>query len=109
MKRTIPILMLLLILAGCAIFKPYQPDIQQGNIITAKMIQKLKTGMSPAEVDKAMEGAPVLVNIFSQRRMLYVYTYHVGKGKTTKSQVVLTFNNGKLVKIERVKKSVLCH
>ncbi len=109
MKRTIPVLMLLLTLTGCMIFKPYQPDVQQGNIITTQMIQKLKIGMSPAEVEKVMEGAPVLINIFSRQRMLYVYTYHVGKGKTTKSQVVLTFNNGKLVKIERVKKSVLRH
>ena len=99
MKRLIPILMMLLALTGCAFFKPYQPDIQQGNVITPQMVQQLQVGMSPTEVEEVMGGPPVLVNVFSSQRKLYVYTLRRGKGKTKKSQLLLTFDHNKLIKI----------
>ena len=104
MKNIISIgaLLLILMLAGCAIFKPYQPDVQQGNVIMPEMIQQLHVGMSPAQVEQVMEGPPILVTLFSSRTLYYVYTFRPGKGKTTTNQLRLTFVNGKLARIQRL-------
>jgi outer membrane protein assembly factor BamE len=74
-------------------------DIEQGNIITPDMTQRLHTGMTEYQVKKVM-GTPVLVNTFSDNRMDYVYTFKPGRGKMTEKQITLVFRGGILREIK---------
>lgn len=86
-------------LAGCSYLHTYKPDIQQGNIVSKYMVNKLHLGMSPARV-KQIFGNPVLQNTFADNRMNYVYTYQPGNKTMTLRQVVLTFKNNRLIGIQ---------
>jgi outer membrane protein assembly factor BamE (lipoprotein component of BamABCDE complex) len=101
MKKPLPLLILsLLLLTGCAIITPYQPDVHQGNVMTPKMVQQLALGQSPAKVEQIMGGAPVLQKVFASDQTVYLYTFRPGKGHMTKQQLILTFKQGKLMQIE---------
>ncbi|ASP37269.1 cell envelope protein SmpA [Bacterioplanes sanyensis] len=60
-------------LSGCAFPGVYKLNIQQGNIVTADMLQQLEPGMTQRQVVFVM-GTPVLRNPFEQRRWDYVYS-----------------------------------
>ena len=97
---TITAIMISLLLPGCRLFIPYQPDVQQGNEINQTMTSQLKLGMTPTQVQQVMQGQAVLVDTFSPQQMIYVYTFRPGKGQTSEKKLVLTFANNKLVHID---------
>ncbi len=99
--RTLIIILVSLLIASCSWLRPYQPDLQQGNIITDKMTDQLHKGMSRTSVLKIM-GNPVLENTFSNIQTVYVYTLKPNKGELVKKEVILTFRRGKLTDIEKV-------
>ena len=70
-------------------------DIEQGNIITQDMLNRVHLGMTQAQVKEVM-GAPVLENVFNKNRLDYVYTYKPGYGNKTERSVTFVFNNGRL-------------
>lgn len=78
----------------------YKPNVQQGNVIEQDNVSQLKVGMNKDAVMYYM-GNPILVNVLSPSRELYVYTYKPGKKDMTEQKVILTFENDKLIKIER--------
>ncbi len=84
-----------LLLSGCSLFHAYQVKIQQGNIITQKMIDQLRPGMTSQQVEFIL-GAPVLVNTFSETEFNYVYTYQIGYDKISEKKLTLYFRNGVL-------------
>lgn len=86
-------------LTACSAVTPYQPDIQQGNVMTTKQLSQLRLGMTATEVKKIMGGAPVLRNPFTADTMNYVYTFRPGKGKRDEKSVILSFQSGKLSQI----------
>ncbi len=66
------------VLAGCSfpnISMPrlYRITVQQGNVITQEMVDKLKPGMTRSQVAFIM-GEPILRNTFSEDRWDYIYT-----------------------------------
>ena len=63
----------LLLLPGCGWPRVHKVSIQQGNVITQGMIDKLKPGMTRAQVAFIM-GDPVVHNTFGDNRWDYVYT-----------------------------------
>ncbi|WP_264435337.1 outer membrane protein assembly factor BamE [Coxiella endosymbiont of Dermacentor marginatus] len=65
---------LIITLEGCV----YHPPIQQGNIFSDKDLSTLYKGMTKDQV-RAILADPVLVNIFSDNRMVYVYTFQHGR------------------------------
>ncbi|TVV45547.1 outer membrane protein assembly factor BamE [Thalassolituus sp. C2-1] len=72
----IPILTLLLgfaTLSGCVFPGVYKLNVQQGNIVTADMLEQLKPGMNSRQVAYVM-GNPVVRNPFEQQRWDYLYT-----------------------------------
>lgn len=89
-----------LILASCSIHKI---DIQQGNIITPDMIEKLEPGMTREQVRFIM-GTPMVMDSFHQNRWDYVYTFKPGtKGiDPERYHVVLSFENDLLSNIQEV-------
>jgi outer membrane protein assembly factor BamE len=77
----------------------YRPDIQQGNVITQEMMDKLEIGMDKRQVRYAL-GTPMLVDVFHQDRWDYVYTF--GRGSTPREfrRTALLFEDDRLVSIE---------
>ena len=80
-------------LGGCV----YHPPIQQGNIITNKNLRTLHKGMTKDQV-RTVLGDPVLVNIFSDNRMMiYVYTFQCGHHRRIQSvRLIIYLRNNRV-------------
>lgn len=87
-------------LISCAHVRVYQPEVQQGNIITQSQMNKLKKGMTQTQVENLL-GDPVLQNIFEPDQKFYIYTLSPTYGKKVTQKVVLFFKNNRLAKVER--------
>lgn len=88
----------LLLLPGC--IGVYKIDIQQGNEITAEMLQQLELGMSRREVSKTL-GFPLINDPFHTDR--WDYYFYLKKGSTGKIQqhaATLYFTEDELTDIE---------
>ena len=104
MYKMIFIVFCTIAIAGCSHLPVYRPPIQQGNVVTQKMLNAVKLGMTKAQVEQRL-GPPVLQNIFSPNRSLYTYTFQPysvsAKGsKMTVKQATLIFDKGKLAEID---------
>lgn len=79
-------------------FKSYKLDIQQGNVVTSKMMDQVRPGMSKSQV-KYVLGTPLIQDTFHRDRWDYLYQYrHEGK-ITQQNRVILYFKNDMLDKI----------
>ncbi|GJL70895.1 MAG: hypothetical protein NMNS01_00940 [Nitrosomonas sp.] len=67
-------LLVLLQFSGCSVFPSilYKIDVQQGNIVTQDMVDKLKPGMTKSQV-RFVLGTPLIVDAFRDNRWDYVY------------------------------------
>lgn len=74
MRAKLFTLHVLLLLAGCSSIPslPYRIEIQQGNVITHEMMEKLKPGMTRAQV-RFVLGSPMISDAFHDNRWDYVY------------------------------------
>lgn len=101
MKKAILIFTLLIVsfgLTGC-IIRPHVPNVQQGNVIDQKEIDRLKVGMSKDEVRELL-GDPVLTTVFDQRCFIYAYTNKV-KSKISSKRLTVCFDAaGRLATIQ---------
>lgn len=59
-------------MTGC--IHPYKIEIQQGNLVTQEMIDKLKPGMTKSQV-RFVLGTPLVTDPFHSERWDYVYVY----------------------------------
>jgi outer membrane protein assembly factor BamE len=71
--------------------------VQQGNVITQEMIDRLKPGMTRRQVAFVM-GEPVLRNPFDPNRWDYVYSVQVGNVVYQQMRMSLFFEDETLVK-----------
>ena len=76
----------------------YKLSIQQGNVITQQMVDRLKPGMTRNQVEFVM-GKPVLEDPFKQDQWVYVYTLEVPDYFIQKFKMVLTFEDDTLATI----------
>ena len=76
----------------------YKLSVQQGNVITQEMVDRLEPGMTRNQVEFVM-GAPVLLDPFSQDEWVYIYTLEVPDYFTQAFKVVLTFDGETLASI----------
>jgi outer membrane protein assembly factor BamE len=76
----------------------YKPTIQQGNVVTQEMVDKLEPGMNRRQVTYIL-GTPLLVDAFHQDRWDYIYTKEVGGGAGNKTHISLFFEDDILVRI----------
>ena len=96
---------LVLLLAGCKqvpvlpSLTPYKIDVQQGNYVTQEMVEKLKPGMTRAQV-KFLLGTPLVVDVFRNDRWDYVYLYNKAGEITEQRRVSILFENDRLKRIE---------
>ena len=99
MKKSLILILIGLTLSGCSLFRIHKMDIQQGNIIKPEEVSQLHKGMTEDQV-KAIMGTPVLMNVFTEDRMEYVYTFKKGYGEMQEKRVICIFVNGRLRDIQ---------
>lgn len=72
--------------------KPYKLDIQQGNVVTSKMLLQLRPGMTKSQVRFIM-GTPLIQDSFHDKRWDYVYQLRENGKVTEQRRVILDFEN----------------
>lgn len=72
MRTVVTLLIATLLASGCAFPRLYRATVQQGNVITQEMVNKLTPGMTRSQVAFIM-GEPVLRNTFNNDRWDYIY------------------------------------
>jgi outer membrane protein assembly factor BamE len=72
--------------------KPYKLDVQQGNVVTSKMLLQLRPGMTKSQVRFIM-GTPLIQDSFHGNRWDYVYQLRTGGKVIEQRRVILDFEN----------------
>ncbi len=78
--------------------KPFKMDIQQGNVVTSKMLMQLRPGMNRSQVRYIM-GTPLIVDSFSDNRWDYFYELRQQGQVVEKRRVILDFDKDSLVAV----------
>jgi outer membrane protein assembly factor BamE len=94
--RKILITSIVLFLSACSVYKI---DIQQGNVLEPKAIEKLKVGMTKQQVLFIM-GDPLLKDPFHASRWDYIHMLTPGGGKTHRKLLTLYFDADSLSRID---------
>ncbi|MFM2029192.1 MAG: hypothetical protein RL517_383, partial [Pseudomonadota bacterium] len=103
----------LMLLAGCTsavddtqrawmntIFRPYVPDVVQGNFISSEQYAKLQVGLSREQVRQIL-GTPLLASYFHANRWDYVFEFkRAGQQMSIERRVTVFFEGDKLVKFQ---------
>jgi len=77
----------------------YRIDVQQGNVVTDEMLDKLKQGMTKSQV-RFVLGSPLVVDAFRDNRWDYLYIQRE-KGKLIEQKrMTVYFQDGQLARIE---------
>ncbi len=101
MKAVLFIIMLL-VTTSCSTFRfpgVHRINIQQGNVISQSMIDKLKPGMTKSQV-RFVLGNPVVDNPLNQNRWDYIYTIAIAGGKQIRRVLILHFDQDRLSHFE---------
>jgi len=96
------IILLSLLLASCgsvSLLTPYKMDIRQGNYVTAEMRDKIKPGMSRAQVRYVL-GTPMISDVFHANRWDYVYRLEQHYELVEQQRLTLYFEGDNLVRID---------
>lgn len=72
--------------------KPYKLDVQQGNVVTSKMLLQLRPGMTKSQVRFIM-GTPLIQDSFHGNRWDYVYQMREGGKLKEQRRVIMDFEN----------------
>ena len=99
----------LLLLSGCStidretgrmigLIKPYRIDVVQGNVVTREQYERVKPGMSRAQV-RDMLGSPMVTDVFHTDRWDYIFTIVRPGTPTQRRSVVAIFDGDKLKSI----------
>jgi len=100
--RYITIILLALMCAACSSalpsLKPYRMDIQQGNVVTSKMMLQLRPGMTKSQVRFIM-GTPLIQDSFHTNRWDYFYEMRKGGKIIERRRVILEFENDALKRV----------
>jgi outer membrane protein assembly factor BamE len=84
-------------LPGCV----YRIDIQQGNFLEAKDIDRVTVGMTRLQV-KSLLGTPMVADPFEGWRWDYVYYYKRGRWrKPEQTHFIVFFEEDKVTRIDR--------
>ncbi|WP_286162457.1 outer membrane protein assembly factor BamE [Methylobacillus flagellatus] len=97
------LLLLALLCVGCDFslpkaIKPYRLDVQQGNVITSKMLLQLKPGMTKSQVRFIM-GTPLIQDSFHSNRWDYFYQFRKDGKVVEQRLVIMEFDDDGLRRI----------
>ena len=91
---SILLLLCVFLFAGCSWIQfpsIHKVTVQQGNIVSQDMVDKLKIGMTKIQVQYIM-GTPLIVDTFDPSRWDYYYTRVDSNNNKTEQHVSLRFN-----------------
>ena len=94
MRLLLP-LVLIASLCGCV----YKIDVQQGNLVTQELVDKLKPGMTKAEV-KMVLGTPLLNDVFHADRWDYYFSQVKRFNPAERKRFTVVFKDDKVVSFE---------
>ncbi len=77
----------------------YRIDVEQGNVVTQKMVDKLKPGMTRSQV-RFILGTPLLEDSFNQSRWDYVYALRHGSSTRALKRLSVFFDGDTLSHFE---------
>jgi outer membrane protein assembly factor BamE len=107
--RSFKTLLIVVLLQGCqggvmpalplGPLAPYRMDIQQGNVVTQEMIDKIKPGMTRSQVRFAL-GTPLVVDAFHQDRWDYVYFFQKAGTVVEQRRIAVFFKDDRMSRIE---------
>ncbi len=96
------LIFLLVLLTGCGstipTVKPFKMDIQQGNVVTSKMLLQLRPGMTRSQV-KFIMGSPLIVDSFHKDRWDYFYQLRQAGKIIEQRRVILDFEKDLLTRV----------
>lgn len=94
-------LLVLLLIVGCSSVPSvlYKIDVQQGNVITQEMVEKLKPGMTKSQV-RFVLGSALISDVFHKDRWDYVYRLSQHGILVEEYKQTVFFENDKLVRTE---------
>jgi outer membrane protein assembly factor BamE len=83
-----------------SVFRPYVPDIVQGNFISSEQYAKLEVGMSREQVRQIL-GTPLLASYFHANRWDYVFEFkRLGEKISKERRVTVFFDGDKLTRFQ---------
>ncbi|OGI47125.1 MAG: hypothetical protein A2151_09420 [Candidatus Muproteobacteria bacterium RBG_16_65_34] len=86
------------LLAGCV--SAYKIDVQQGNVVSQEMLEKLKPGMTKSQVRFAL-GTPLIADSFHPDRWDYFYSLKKGGDPAPQThRLTVVFRNDALARID---------
>ena len=77
----------------------YRATIQQGNVVTQEMVDRLRPGMTRRQV-RFVLGEPVLANAFRTERWDYLYTVQIGSRDRQQHRLTVYFDDDALTYFE---------
>ncbi|MDO8595455.1 MAG: outer membrane protein assembly factor BamE [Sulfuricaulis sp.] len=87
-------------LGACFTIPVHKLDIQQGNVVTQEMVDKLKPGMTRAQV-RFVLGTPLVTDAFHRDRWDYFYSFKVGvEGVAETRRLTLLFQDDVLLSVQ---------
>ena len=78
--------------------KPFKMEVQQGNVVTSKMLLQLRPGMTRSQVRYIM-GTPLIVDSFRDNRWDYFYELRKEGKIIEKRRVILDFDKDSLASV----------
>ncbi|MCQ3828526.1 outer membrane protein assembly factor BamE [Microbulbifer elongatus] len=87
------------LVTGCSLFKfpgVHRIQVQQGNIITQEMVNKLQPGMTRRQV-RFVLGTPLVEDTFNPNRWDYINRVRSPKGEETQQRFTVYFNGDQLI------------
>jgi outer membrane protein assembly factor BamE len=97
MNKKASIVLIACSLALSACIKPYQPNVQQGNIINNSNLSEIRYGMSKQEVLFIL-GTPMVIDPFNEQRWDYFYSNrNQHKNETAQRLITAIFDGDKLI------------
>lgn len=96
--KAVLFLAIVLLTSGCSTFRfpgVHRINIQQGNVISQTMIDKLKPGMTKGQV-RFILGNSVINDPLDRESWEYIYTLQIAGGAIIKRVLVLHFEENRL-------------
>jgi len=99
--KIITLLICLHFLAGCSLAPRllYKIDVQQGNVVTDEMLEKLRPGMTRPQV-RFVLGSPLIVDPFRDNRWDYAYIQRIRGGLIEQKRLTIYFEDDRLLRTE---------
>jgi len=78
---------------------PYRVEVVQGNVVTKEQVERVKVGMSRAQVRDIL-GSPLLADVFHADRWDYIFTIRRQGAPSQRHSIVALFDGERLTSLD---------